>query len=225
LETLRSKKDLLIKKLISEGILKRPECVEAMLKVPREEFVPPQLRENAYIDSPLPSIGGQTISAPHMVAIMCELLDLSPGLKVLEVGAGTGYHAAVCAEIVAPHSVDVMRRGHVYAVELVRELAEFASANIKRTGYADRVTIIEGDGTLGLPSQSPFDRILVTAAAPRIPPPLKEQLADGGKLVIPVGDAYSVQDLIVAIKKGSDLQECTYGGCVFVPLYGRYGWQ
>lgn len=225
METLRAKKDLLIKKLISEGMLKRPECVEAMMKVPREEFVPPQFRDNAYIDSPLPSIGGQTISAPHMVAMMCELLDLSPGLKVLEVGAGTGYHAAVCAEIVAPHSVDFMRRGHVYAVELVRELAEFASSNIKRTGYADRVTIIEGDGTLGLPGQAPFDRILVTAAAPRIPPPLKEQLAEGGKLVIPVGEAYSVQDLIVAIKKGGDLKECTCGGCVFVPLYGRYGWQ
>jgi len=204
--------------------LKKPEVIRAMLKVPREEFVPIELREHAYIDSPLPTLNGQTISAPHMVAMMCELLDLQKGQKVLEVGAGTGYHAAVCAEIVAPLDIPTEERGHVYAIERLSSLVEFARKNLERTKFSDRVTVIQGDGTLGYPDAAPFDRILVTAAAPRIPPPLKTQLKDGGKIVIPVGEAYSIQDLILVERVGESFNEYTCGGCVFVPLYGKYGW-
>lgn len=218
------KRERLVKRLIEEGILKKPEVIRAMLRVPREEFVPEELREHAYIDSPLPTLEGQTISAPHMVAMMCELLDLRRGQRVLEVGAGTGYHAAVCAEIVAPLEAPPEERGHVYAIERLSRLVEFSRRNLERTRYSDRVTIIEGDGTLGYPDAAPFDRILVTAAAPRIPPPLKAQLKDGGKIVIPVGEAYSIQDLILVERKGDSFNEYTCGGCVFVPLYGKYGW-
>lgn len=218
------KRERLVKRLIEEGILKKPEVIRAMLKVPREEFVPQELRDHAYLDSPLPTMDGQTISAPHMVAMMCELLDLKKGHKVLEVGAGTGYHAAVCAEIVAPLEIPPEERGHVYAVERLPRLVEFAKKNLERTNFSERVTIIEGDGTLGYPEAAPFDRILVTAAAPRIPPPLKSQLKDNGKMVIPVGEAYSIQDLILVERKGDSFNEYTCGGCVFVPLYGKYGW-
>uniref|UniRef100_A0A7J3UZZ7 Protein-L-isoaspartate O-methyltransferase n=1 Tax=Candidatus Methanosuratincola petrocarbonis (ex Vanwonterghem et al. 2016) TaxID=1867261 RepID=A0A7J3UZZ7_9CREN len=217
-------REMLIRRLIEEGVLTQPEVIKAMSKVPREEFVMPELREQAYMDTPLPSLEGQTISAPHMVAIMCQLLSLKPGHMVLEVGAGTGYHAAVCAEIVAPRQPGA-KDGHVFAVERIRSLVEFARSNLARCGYSDRVTVIEGDGTLGYPDAAPYDAILVTAAAPRIPPPLKSQLRDGGRMVIPVGEAYSIQDLIVVEKSGSDFKEWTYGGCVFVPLCGRYGWR
>jgi len=224
LESLADKRERLIKRLIEEGVLRRPEVINAMLKVPREEFVPAELKDHAYMDSPLPSLDGQTISAPHMVAMMCELLDLKRGNNLLEVGAGTGYHAAVCAEIVAPLEAPENGRGHVYAIERLKTLVDFANRNLQRCGYADRVTIIEGDGTLGYLERAPFDRILVTAAAPRIPPPLKIQLKDGGRMVIPVGEAYSIQDLIVVERTGENFKEWTYGGCVFVPLCGKYGW-
>ena len=217
-------REMLIRRLIEEGVLTQPEVIKAMSKVPREEFVMPELREQAYMDTPLPSLEGQTISAPHMVAIMCQLLSLKPGHMVLEVGAGTGYHAAVCAEIVAPRQHGA-KDGHVFAIERIRSLVEFARSNLARCGYSDRVTVIEGDGTMGYPDAAPYDAILVTAAAPRIPPPLKSQLRDGGRMVIPVGEAYSIQDLIVVEKSGSDFKEWTYGGCVFVPLCGRYGWR
>lgn len=225
METFQGRRERLIRELIEEGVLREPEVVRAMLAVPREEFVPEGLRESAYIDSPLPSKDGQTISAPHMVAMMCQLLRLSVGQGVLEVGGGTGYHAAVCAEIVAPLGVQEGERGHVYAMERVRSLMDFATSNLKRCGYSDRVTMIEGDGTLGHPPQAPYDRILVTAAAPGIPPPLKMQLRDGGRIVIPVGDAYSVQDLVVVERSGETYHESVFGGCVFVPLFGEYGWR
>lgn len=220
----KEKRDRLVDELIEEGILKEPEVIRAMLAVPREEFIPPELSESAYIDSPLPSKGGQTISAPHMVAMMCQHLRLSPGQKVLEVGAGTGYHAAVCAEIVAPLVLPEGQRGHVFAVELVKALIDFARANLSRCRYSDRVTLIEGDGTLGFPAEAPFDRILVTAAAPNIPLPLKMQLKDGGRIVIPVGEAYSIQELMVVERVGDAYMESAHGSCVFVPLLGQYGW-
>jgi protein-L-isoaspartate(D-aspartate) O-methyltransferase len=221
---LEEKRERLIDELIREGILTDPEVIRAMRTVPREEFTPPELKESAYIDSPLPSKGGQTISAPHMVAMMCQLLKLFPGHRVLEVGAGTGYHAAVCSEIVAPRGLPEHERGHVYAVELVKELIDFARANLDRCGYAASVTIIEGDGTLGLPAGAPYDRILVTAAAPNIPPPLRMQLKDGGRMVIPVGEAYSIQALMVVERSRDAYLESVHGGCVFVPLLGQYGW-
>ena len=215
----------LIEKLKREGILKSPSVIRAMLRVPREEFVPASYRRYAYNDSPLPTFSGQTISAPHMVAIMCELLDLKVGHKVLEIGTGSGYHAAVCAEIVAPEDEDKKLWGHVYTVERIPELVEFARNNLKRTGYDDRVTVILGDGSLGYKEASPFDRILVTAAAPKMPKPLIDQLAINGKIVIPIGGSF-YQELVVGVKLSEDkFKTFTAGGCVFVPLIGRYGWR
>lgn len=214
----------LIDHLISEGVLRSEPVIRAMLTVPRELFVPEPHRRYAYADMPLPTLDGQTISAPHMVAMMCECLDLRPGQRVLEVGAGSGYHAAVCAEIVAPEGSQA--RGHVYAIERVASLVEFARRNLGKAGYRDRVTVIHGDGTLGHPDAAPYDRILVTAAAPKIPPPLIEQLCLGGKLVIPVGEPYSIQELVVVEKeREGSLRHYSKGGCVFVPLIGRYGWR
>ncbi|MDW7970649.1 MAG: protein-L-isoaspartate(D-aspartate) O-methyltransferase [Nitrososphaerota archaeon] len=224
-KSFNEKREELIKYLIDRGILNKPEVIRAMLKVPREMFVPESFLDHAYDDTPLPTLKGQTISAPHMVAMMCELLDLKIGYKVLEVGAGSGYHAAVCAEIVAPSDESREKWGHVYTIEFFEELVEFARNNLKKSGYDNRVTVIKGDGTLGYPNAAPYDRILVTAAAPNVPPPLKEQLKDGGKIVIPIGEAYSIQELLLIEKIGDKFKEIRCGGCIFVPLYGKYGWQ
>ncbi len=212
---LEEERDRLVDSLVRRGYVTSKAVEKAMRLVPREEFVPTDIRNEAYVDTPLPIGEGQTISAPHMVAIMAEQLDLSPGQKVLEVGAGSGYHAAVCAEIVAPD-------GHIYTIERISSLATFAEANLKRTGYGNLVTVIFGDGTKGLPDKAPFDRIFVAAGAPDIPAPLTDQLADGGKLLVPVGGRY-YQDLIKVERKGKKLIKETMGGCVFVPLIGEYG--
>ena len=220
----KKEREELVQNLIRIGVLKSSEVIRAMMAVPRELFVPPSYRKFAYADTPLPTASGQTISAPHMVAWMCELLELKPGMKMLEVGAGSGYHAAVCAEIVAPRGSQV--KGHVYAIERLWELVEFAKKNLERAGYADRVTVIHGDGTLGYPEAAPYDRILVTAAAPRVPPPLVEQLKVGGKIVIPIGEAYAAQELFVVEKVSEhEVRRKPCGGCIFVPLIGRYGWR
>ncbi|MDI9615802.1 MAG: protein-L-isoaspartate O-methyltransferase [Methanothrix sp.] len=188
--------------------------VEAMSRVPRELFVPEELRPMAYEDRPLPIGYGQTISAPHMVAIMCDLLDLHEGMKVLEVGGGCGYHAAVMAELVGPS-------GHVYSVERIPELVEVARRNLERAGYRN-VSMILGDGTLGYSEQAPYDRISVAASAPDIPEPLKEQLRPGGRMVIPVG-SYS-QDLLV-VTKNQEIRVERAMGVIFVPLIGEYGFK
>jgi len=222
LVTFSDSRQKLVQALWEGGIIRTGAVRDAMLAVPREEFIPERLRASAYDDSPLPSMDGQTISAPHMVAIMCEALELKPGMIVLEIGAGTGYHAAVCSEIVAPRGSG--DDGHVYAMERVASLADFARENISRCGYSAKVSIIEGDGTMGYPPAAPYDRILVTAAAPTVPPPLKMQLKDGGILVIPVGGIFSVQTLVKLQRSGESFREQACGGCVFVPLRGQYGW-
>lgn len=214
---------LLVEKLKREGHIKTPIVERAFLRVPREEFVPPQLRHRAYEDTPLPIGKGQTISAPHMVAIMTELLEPRPGHKVLEVGTGSGYQAAILAEIVAPGE-DKGAEGHVYTVERHPELAEFARGNLRRTGYADRVTVIVGDGSLGYPPEAPYDRIIVTAAAPRVPPPLLEQLKPGGRMVIPVGDAYEQRLYLVVKRSDGSVEQVPTTYCIFVPLVGKEGW-
>ena len=212
----------LVENLWREGVIKSRKVKEAMLKVPREKFVPENLRSQAYLDMPLPIGYGQTISAPHMVAMMCELLELEVGHKVLEVGAGCGYHAAVIAEIVAPKGAE--KPGHIYTVEIIDRLAETARRNLEKTSYSSRVTVITGDGSLGLPEYAPYDRILVTAAAPDVPPPLIEQLKPGGIIVIPVGEAYAYQVLRVLRKKPNGLIEWKdLLGVAFVPLRGTYG--
>jgi len=159
-----------------------------------------------------------------MVSIMNEALELDVGHKVLEVGAGSGWHASTIAEIVAPSDVPRERWGHVYTVEIIPKLAEFARKNIAEAGYSDRVTVICGDGSLGYPDEAPYDRILVTAAAPSIPKPLKEQLKPGGVMVIPVGEVGFYQTLI-RLRKMEDgrMVEEDLGGVAFVPLVGKYG--
>ncbi len=219
---LEGAKESLIKRLKDRGYLSSASVEKAFRRVPREEFVLPSTRGGAYRDSPM-SIGhGQTISAPHMCAIMCESLDLKPGMKILEIGAGSGYHAALCGDIVG--ELGDQGPGHVYTIEIVEELIEFGRANLERTGYADRVTLIQADGGKGLPEHAPFDRIFVAAAAPRVPPPLIEQLKPGGIMLIPVGSRGFYQELMMVQK---DLTGKTttrrWGGVAFVPLRGDYG--
>lgn len=188
-----------------------------MLKVPREEFVPPEYRRFSYYDTPLPIGHGQTISAMHMVAIMTEKLSPMPGHRVLEVGTGSGYQAAVLAEIVGS-------RGHVWTIERIPELAEYALANLRRTGYIDRVTVVVGDGSEGFQPAAPYDRIIVTAAAPDIPEPLIKQLREGGRFVIPVGNRW-IQMLRIVVKEGGKLSIEDVIPCAFVPLIGKYGFK
>ncbi|MGQ9514020.1 MAG: protein-L-isoaspartate(D-aspartate) O-methyltransferase [Thermoproteota archaeon] len=216
----------LIARLKREGVIRSQEVERALLKVPRHEFVWPSTRRCAYEDTPLPlGQSGQTISAVHMVAIMNELLELKPRLKVLEVGTGSGYHAATVAEIVAPTSKPPQSWGHVYSLEIVEELVEFAKNNLERTGYSSRVSVIMRDGSLGYPEAAPYDRILVTAAAPNIPPPLVEQLVVGGIIIIPLGEEHFFQELVLGVKTESgQLKTYRKGGVAFVPLRGAYGW-
>lgn len=207
----------MVARLRAMGYISDPRVMRAMEKVPRHLFVPPEQVRNAYIDSPLPIGEGQTISAPHMVAIMVEAADLRPGMKILEVGGGSGYNAAVMAELVRPD-------GKVYTVERVPSLAARARENLQRAGYGDIVEVIVGDGSKGLEKYQPFDRIVVTAASPGIPEPLKDQLADGGMILIPVGTRYH-QELYRITRKGDRFITENLGGCIFVPLIGEYGFE
>jgi protein-L-isoaspartate(D-aspartate) O-methyltransferase len=217
-----NEKERLIKSLKARGYLKTEQVERALLKVPREEFVQSYARGSAYVDSPLSIGNGQTISAPHMCVIMCEDLLLKEGMCVLEVGAGSGYHAALCAEIVAPKGC--ANPGHVFTIEIVKNLIDFAKENLKRAGYADRVTVIHADGGKGLPEHAPFDRILVAAAAPKIPQPLIDQLKPTGIMLIPVGSRGFYQELML-VKKSQEgkVSSQRWGGVAFVPLTGEYG--
>jgi len=160
-----------------------------------------------------------------MVSIMDEALELEVGHKVLEVGGGSGWHAATIAEIVAPSNAPKEAWGHVYTIERIAELAAFANQNIAKTGYGDRVTIIHQDGTLGYPEEAPYDRIFVAAAGPTVPKPLIEQLKDGGVLLVPVGGAQFYQSLIRVRKKNGKTFQENLGGVAFVPLIGKHGFQ
>jgi protein-L-isoaspartate(D-aspartate) O-methyltransferase len=159
-----------------------------------------------------------------MVSIMNEALQLEVGHKVLEVGAGCGWHAATIAEIIAPSGTSRSEWGHVYTTEIIQELAEFARKNIMKAGYGDRVTIVNADGSMGHSEKAPYDRIFVTAAAPDVPKPLIEQLKPNGIMLIPVGSASLFQNLM-RITKGANgkIKEENLGGVAFVPLTGRYG--
>ena len=213
----------LVESLKRQGILRSPELIRALITVKRDVFVPGRMMKNAYDDSPLPTLDGQTISAPHMVAIMNVELELWEGQKVLEIGAGSGYHAAVCAEVVSPSGRN--GQGHVYTVEYRPELAELARKNLEIGGYADRVSVIQGDGSIGYTDKAPFDRILVTAAAPGVPEPIKEQLRVGGKMVIPIGPPFSIQKLFL-VERVTETQyrNTPKGDVVFVPLIGKYAY-
>ncbi|MGZ7067041.1 MAG: protein-L-isoaspartate O-methyltransferase [Methanobacterium sp.] len=208
----------MVKRLSESGYIKSDKVRKAMEAVPREEFIPTSNRPYAYVDRPLPIGEGQTISAPHMVSMICELLELEEGLKVLEIGSGFGYNAAVIAQIIG-------KKGHLYSIERIESLAEIAKENLKRTGLGDNVTIIVGDGTKGYKEEAPFDRIYGTASAPSVPEPLKEQLKIGGIILVPVGEQQYYQDLIYIKRESEDKFETkSIGGVAFVPMIGDHGW-
>jgi protein-L-isoaspartate(D-aspartate) O-methyltransferase len=187
--------------------------LSAMETVPRHEFVPREFREKSYDDVPLPIGDGQTISQPYIVAAMTAALHVRPSDRVLEIGAGCGYQAAVLSRLA----------GEVFGVERRPELALAASARLERLGYAN-IHVHCGDGTLGMPDLAPFDAILVAAAAPAIPQPLLAQLADGGRMIVPVGGAEH-QELQLIEKRGKSVRTTILEGCRFVPLVGYHGWQ
>lgn len=199
-------RERLIDGLIQRGYLSTTRVIKAMRAVPREIFVPEWEKEHAYLDTPLEIGKGQTISAPHMVAIMCEALDLDEGQKILEIGSGSGYHVAVVAKIIG--------RGKIYSIERFHSLVKRAERNLNKTGIKN-VMVIEGDGSCGLPKYSPYDRIYVTCAAPSIPEPLINQLKKGGKLLIPVGEVFS---RLILLEKNEKIRKKDLGGCAFVPL-------
>ncbi len=224
-EEMALKRERAIEALIREGLLKRREVIEAFRRVPRELFLPEEVRDDAYVDAPLPIGYGQTTSALHMTAIFCECSGMKLGDEVLEVGAGCGYMSCVYAEIVAPTEGPKEAWGHVWTAEIIKELAEYAKRNVERAGYSDRVTVVHADASGGLDDRR-FDVIIVTSAAPEIPEPLIEQLKPNGVMLIPVGELYLGQDLIKVVKRGDGkiLKE-NLGGVAFVPMRGKYGWR
>lgn len=211
------KREELVQSLKRRGYLKTSNVIEAFRSVPRENFVSDKMKNEAYADNPLPIGEGQTISAPSMIAIMLEVLEAGKGQKILEIGTGSGYNAALLAELVG-------RNGEVYTVERLESVAEKGRRNLREMGY-DNVEIVVGDGTKGYPEGAPWDRILITACAPEVPSPLIEQLNIEGILVAPVGSYYMSQTL-QAVRKvsegGTKVED--HGGCAFVPLVGEHGW-
>ncbi|MBU2561582.1 MAG: protein-L-isoaspartate(D-aspartate) O-methyltransferase [Nanoarchaeota archaeon] len=187
--------------------------LKAMLEVPRHEFLPPELRDVAYGDFPLPISENQTISQPYIVALMTQELELKGQEKVLEIGAGSGYQAAILSRLAKT----------VYTMERIPALAEHAGSVLRKLCYMN-VNVMVGDGTLGLKKHSPYDAIIVTAACFKVPDALKEQLKEGGRLVIPVGDEWG-QALIKITKSRGELVERKICDCAFVPLVGEDGWK
>ena len=198
---------LLARGIDDEAVLK------AMKTVPREQFVPHEYRDSSYKDGPLPIGEGQTISQPYMVALMTQCLHLQGHEKVLEIGTGSGYQMAVLLYLTPS----------VYSIERLPSLAQYAADNLNSLGYKD-LHIKVGDGSCGWPEEQPFDGIIVTAGAVDIPQVLKEQLADNGRLVIPVGPRYT-QDLLRVTRRGNEFVTENFTACVFVPLIGKYGWK
>ena len=203
-------------RMVEEQIMARgiadPRVLAAMRQVPRHLFIPQHLWDQAYNDYPLPIGEDQTISQPYIVALMTEILEVKETDRILEIGTGSGYQAAILAELAAA----------VFSIDRVGSLASHAKALLDSLGYT-KVRIRVGDGTLGWPEEMPFDGIIVTAGAPKVPRPLLEQLALGGRLVIPVGDTYS--QTLTCVRQTKDGPRFEYhGGCRFVRLIGKYGW-
>ncbi|MDY6795683.1 MAG: protein-L-isoaspartate(D-aspartate) O-methyltransferase [Actinomycetota bacterium] len=200
------------RQIASRGI-GNPRVLNAMLSVHRHLFVPGSMQDRAYDDSPLPIGDGQTISQPYMVAWMTELLNIRDTDRILEVGTGSGYQAAILCEL----------SEKVFSIEKYSSLAAKAEERLNSLGY-ENVTIRVGDGSLGWPEEAPFDGIIVTAGSPAVPEPLIEQLSDGGRLVIPVGPS-GMQMLTLVRREGAKYITREEGSCVFVPLVGKFGWR
>jgi protein-L-isoaspartate(D-aspartate) O-methyltransferase len=204
---------IMVERQIAARGIHNPRVLAAMLEIPRHLFIPPPYDRAAYDDNPLPIGNGQTISQPYIVALMTELLHPKDTDNILEIGAGSGYQAAILSRLV--------RR--LTTIERITTVANLARANLKSVGI-DNVDIIDGDGSLGYPGNAPYDGIIITAATPGVPRPLIEQLADGGTLVAPVGGR-DIQDLITLHKKGGSYTQELHGGVRFVPLIGQHGWE
>jgi len=210
----QAREEMVERQLAARGIAD-PLVLEAFRRVPRELFVSPEQAGEAYADAPLPIAAGQTISQPYIVALMIEAAGIGPCDRVLEVGAGSGYAAAVMAQIA----------GEVIALERHAELAEQARSRMERLGYAN-VRVVDGDGSEGLPGEPSFDAILVAASGSHVPDGLLRQLAQGGVLVMPVGRADEVQRLVKVTRTDEDgFDRQDLGAVRFVPLIGRAGWQ
>lgn len=207
------RKKMVWEQLVGRGDITDKRVLNAFLKVPRHKFVPAAEQKIAYGDFPLPIGSGQTISQPYMVALMTQCLELKPNEKVLEIGTGSGYQAAILSEL----------SKEVYSVERIAELSEAAQKVLSELGYANIHFKID-DGTLGWKENAAFDAIIVTAGAPKAPEPLLEQLADGGRLVIPIGGSFS-QILTVFEKQAGKIKSAEVCGCMFVPLVGKEGWR
>ena len=208
-------REAMVERHLKRRGIKEQHIVEAFLAVPREEFVSADYAHLAYGDHPLPIEAGQTISQPYIVALTIQAAGIKPGDKVLEVGAGSGYAAAVISRIA----------GKVIAIERQHDLVEIAQGRMRRLGY-DNVEIVEGDGTRGCPEHAPFDAIVAAARGSHVPKTFIEQLEDGGRIVMPVGDPGWVQELVKVTKMpDGTLDRESLGGVRFVPLIGEEGWK
>jgi protein-L-isoaspartate(D-aspartate) O-methyltransferase len=209
----------LVKNLEDLGYIRTKKVRDAMLKVPRELFVPEDQKSLSYIDEPLRIPGNVTISAPHMHALSLEALKLKKGDKFLEVGAGSGILLAYAYEI-------IREENKVFGIEIIKETFEFAKRNLKKSGYWDKVKLVYGDGSLGLPEEAPFDKILISAAAPDFPRPLIRQLKVDGLIAGMIGGLYTGQFLVRGKKlRNGRLKREELLPVIFVPLKGKYGWK
>lgn len=206
-DDLEEQRNRMVSSQIEARDITDPATLEAMRNVPRHDFVPSAQQARAYTDQPIPIGHGQTISQPYIVAYMTELLQLEPGQRALEIGTGSGYQAAILAEII----------DEVYTIEIIEELAEFGSDNLSRNGYDD-VEVKHADGYYGWDEHAPFDAIVVTAASADIPSPLVDQLKDGGKMIIPVGNPFQTQQLMLVEKDGEDITTESLMAVRFVPF-------
>ena len=206
----------LVHKWKSSGLITDKRLFEAFLKVPRDSYVSEKQKQEAYGDFPLPTIRGQSISQPSTVMIMLQALELRQGHKVLEVGAGTGYQAALMGYVVG-------EKGTVITTEVIPELVHLAKDNLAKEKVKN-VTIVEADGSRGYEEEAPYDRIVITCACPVMPEPCIKQLKEGGIIVAPVGDQYG-QSMIKGVKKEGKLETLSLGPFVFVPMRGKYGFQ
>jgi protein-L-isoaspartate(D-aspartate) O-methyltransferase len=205
-------RSLMVERQIASRGIRNPRVLFAMRQVPRHMFIPHPYDRSAYEDNPLPIGNGQTISQPYIVALMTELLDPRPEDHILEIGAGSGYQAAILAALAKT----------VITIERIPAIADLARSNLTKQGITN-VELIVNDGTTGYADRAPYDGILITAATPQVPKPLIDQLTDGGRLIAPVGGR-DIQELVRLFRQGTRIQESHHGGVRFVPLIGKHGW-